>query len=639
MTGTSGFWLGGGSQDACEPPMSFAALSALRASAQLRENCHYVVNDYSGGTIPAGTLVLFHATSPSSVSRFVKVLTPYDVNAWSGEFDFDAGFLVELSDNLMNRVRDRSGFMVSSFDWGNPTYEGCVVEDGSVLLADIGNSAAKIRITVRNGGFIDLTGTTGLLLDVVVSNSFVSLSQSSSVVLQDAVFENATSYFGSLTSGTHSVTNSRFSGVNFFVPNRSASTVVSRSSLEYGTITSQDSAGDLSISQGTIISEFAINHGAGNLDILQVRGGMANIQAFASSVNIWRCQFSGGTVGAYDPSGTCSVVNSSLSSNAAVQHFGTASCLVESCQIDGSSLNVSSGNASQAQYTASSFANCNVNLTGSGGGGLCIISSSSLSNCLVSRASAHTGSFTLTQSQMRSGATLNVSGGTRDVQIFRSSLVDGCLVGISGTGDPFVMLRSLFSNGTLTENSSGGFVRIENSVISGGGSTIQVLGSFSSLSIADVRSHSGVVSVSGTNATIDLRTTDISNASSVQFSGNGGNRLVTGSRIGGSGGMLIASSTPLAANILGISIFSGTYQHFADARNCVSSFVDGGVLAHNGGTISRIHKLMGSTLTTGNFNHSGVRYEAPGSFTMSAVNVNRGNIWFIDPAAHVAPVV
>lgn len=114
----------------CPDPMTRAQLRALRTSGGLSKDCHYVVTDYNRGSVGAATLLL-HAVDDVTLSQSVDVRTAFDNTAWAGRYDIDTNRLLELSDNIGNKVSGQE--IVDTFPWGDTAVYDNTVEEGATL--------------------------------------------------------------------------------------------------------------------------------------------------------------------------------------------------------------------------------------------------------------------------------------------------------------------------------------------------------------------------------------------------------------------------------------------------------------------------------------------------------------------------
>lgn len=136
----------------CPAPMTRAALRSLRTAGNLSKDCHYVITDYSRGTVGAATILL-HAVDSNTLSQAVEVKTSFDTLAWEGRYDIDTNRLLELNDNIGNNVSGQEN--VDTFPWGDTSVYDNVVQEGGVLNYTDGNFSDNVimsgaNVTVNN---------------------------------------------------------------------------------------------------------------------------------------------------------------------------------------------------------------------------------------------------------------------------------------------------------------------------------------------------------------------------------------------------------------------------------------------------------------------------------------------------------
>lgn len=117
----------------------------------VEEGMMYVITDYNRGTLGAVTITT-EGVSPNEMSWDVSVNTTFDASAWEGKWDPDSCRIIELTDNLGNRVRSDTGDEVERFPWGNALVTGNDFIDVSLfytsgtLRDNVGTAASTIRM-------------------------------------------------------------------------------------------------------------------------------------------------------------------------------------------------------------------------------------------------------------------------------------------------------------------------------------------------------------------------------------------------------------------------------------------------------------------------------------------------------------
>lgn len=201
---------GGGTT--CPAPMTRAALLALRNSGGLSKDCHYVItNPAANGTLTAQSIIL-HAVDANTLSMQAGIKTSHDNTAWQGVYDIDVDRVLEVTDNLENKVISNASIV--NFPFGVATVNGNTVLSRANLIYTAGTF-------VNNT--IDSDATVTLVAGLAVRNHFKSLSNTTvnsgdfrdNEVGQDATVISSTTgdidfnVFGNLS-------NSTFSGASSF---------------------------------------------------------------------------------------------------------------------------------------------------------------------------------------------------------------------------------------------------------------------------------------------------------------------------------------------------------------------------------------------------------------------------------------
>jgi hypothetical protein len=96
-----------------------------------------------------------HAVDENTLSMDVHVKTTYDRVARDGRYDIDTGRIVELKDNLGNKVSGRTGVEVDRFDRGNTRHTE-VVLDNMDLLVDRGTTFRLTNLNLKSDSNLDI---------------------------------------------------------------------------------------------------------------------------------------------------------------------------------------------------------------------------------------------------------------------------------------------------------------------------------------------------------------------------------------------------------------------------------------------------------------------------------------------------
>lgn len=155
----------------CPEETTRTAILALRNSSQLKKDCHYVLTDYSRGTVGQAKILL-HAIDANTLSMNAMVKTTFDNVAWQGTYDIDANRLESLHDNLGNDIYGQNS--VDTFPWGNN-----FVFENEVREGTLNHSGGSFRENyIGSGTVVTSNGT-------VDQNRF---EQNASVTIAGGVF-------------------------------------------------------------------------------------------------------------------------------------------------------------------------------------------------------------------------------------------------------------------------------------------------------------------------------------------------------------------------------------------------------------------------------------------------------------------
>lgn len=195
-----------------------AELIALRNSNSLEVGCHYTITDPSAdGTLDAQEITL-HATNTGTLGTQADILTSHDAVAWEGVYDIDQNDVLEVTDNLENKVIANDAIII--FPWGitsvtdNHVTDGRLVYNGGTVA---GNTiGANSNVTVNGGNFRNNVVTTDAN---VVSNGVVDRNhfeaQSNATINSGDFRENRVDSDATVTSSTTGdVDNNHFSSLS-----------------------------------------------------------------------------------------------------------------------------------------------------------------------------------------------------------------------------------------------------------------------------------------------------------------------------------------------------------------------------------------------------------------------------------------
>lgn len=126
-----------------------AALAALGNAGGIVPGQDYIVTDYNRGTVGAATIITQGVTA-NTVSWDVAVQTTFDDSAWMARWDPDTCRIVDMFDNLGNKIRSDNGDEIDVFPWGNALVSGNDFTDvdfnytGGTVRDNTGSPTARI---------------------------------------------------------------------------------------------------------------------------------------------------------------------------------------------------------------------------------------------------------------------------------------------------------------------------------------------------------------------------------------------------------------------------------------------------------------------------------------------------------------
>lgn len=120
---------GGGTS--CPDPMTRNALLALRNSGSLLKDCHYVITNASTDGNLDVQEILLHAVNGNTLSMQAGILTSHDNTAWQGVYDIDTNNVIEVIDNLENKVVGNGSII--NFPFGVTSVADNTVHSDSII--------------------------------------------------------------------------------------------------------------------------------------------------------------------------------------------------------------------------------------------------------------------------------------------------------------------------------------------------------------------------------------------------------------------------------------------------------------------------------------------------------------------------
>lgn len=207
----------------CPAPMTRTALLSLRNAGSLSKDCHYVITDYSRGTVGAASILL-HAVDASTLGQGVQVQTAHDNTAWHGRYDIDTNRMLELSDNIGNVVSGQE--VVDTFPWGVAAVSDNKIMEAASLVYVQGSFSDN---EVRTGANVRIEGASGNMAGNVIGER-ANVTWSGGDFRENIVHSDATVTAGT-TGDVDNNTFGHLSVVNITGGNIDANTIGNNSNL------------------------------------------------------------------------------------------------------------------------------------------------------------------------------------------------------------------------------------------------------------------------------------------------------------------------------------------------------------------------------------------------------------------------
>lgn len=169
----------GSTETSTEPILvTCAQARVLQVTNAIEPGREYLITDYNRGTVGPAQ-ILTHGVAVGALGWTVSVLTAHDDSAWMGRWDPHTCRIVDLFDNLGNKIRSDNGDEVERFPWGNTAVTGNDFTDtslaysGGTLRDNTGEPTGYLQMS---GGSV--TGTmVGASADIRMTGGIVSNSR------------------------------------------------------------------------------------------------------------------------------------------------------------------------------------------------------------------------------------------------------------------------------------------------------------------------------------------------------------------------------------------------------------------------------------------------------------------------------
>lgn len=642
MSGVTGSYIipTGAPATPCAPPMSRVALLALRNAASLDPQCHYVVNDHAQGQVPAGTLIVLHATAPDALGQHVHVLVPGQQRAWHGVYNLDAAILTELADNRGNVVRDVTGLAISTFDWGNPAYSDCLV-DHSTVVVSYGNGAPVIRLRALANSYVDLTNYNNIIFDVTVARASTLIAIAADCPISTSEIANGSFVDLSNAPAGSFVSNARLHGATIAAPNR-ADLIQISANLSESTIAAGNVSGALRLINDTTVSRSIITQeNAIWIEIEACQIHATEITIRAGSVFISQSRISASFLDNGGDMQTLNILRSRIEAGSSISLYGGQTIDLSQCSMDTGRVFIPVPTAANLSITNTNIAtDSQIQILHSGASTMSLASCAIRRNGQIIRGFAHDGTISLISVDV-DGAIINASGGPRSLTMVRAVVQNDATVLAAGSnaGSTTISAARIANGGLINDSVTSGNVVASGITIDGPSALLALTGANTIVNINTAHVRNGTIQIGGNSAAVSLTDTEVGSQGNVQIFNNTGIRSVSRCTAINQGTIQINHTAAGFAGHTNLLAVSGLIFVSATSGTSNNIRVWGGSYVQAGGVSQFIDKHGAGAVSSGGFNQSGLVWMAPAGFICSGPNTNVGLISFIDPAAHVAPPV
>lgn len=623
----------------CPAPMTRAALLALRAAGSLQQNCHYTITDHVQNRLVAGTTITLHAVSANELSERAEVNTTYDNEAWAGIYDLDRAIVLELTDNRGNVAKGFNGAEVANFDWGNPAYTGSRVENATWTVT-YGNTAQMLRVSVSNGAALNTTGFTGAMQDARIHTVVTVNLTNANGTWRYSEWKNSGTFNAFGYTGAGDSYYNEFDQCNISLVGQTGVATFRSSELQSCTI-NVAGASPFSI-LGSQFYTHTINRPA--------TGGPTSIN-----------QCSSREAGSFTISGSGTLSATGTQNNGSIRLVSTGGITINYCSLDqtcdtfngGSALltmtrTTQQGGASNVTLDAGSSTPTTVNdceirnggiirVVGAVGGGAFTVTASRVdSGAFIYK--RNTGALSVTQSQLSGSSGLDAQSGTRSYNVVRLTATEVSRATFTGTGavtdtinDINMSVRAGFAI-----SCSGAANSILYSTINGLSGSLQFTGTTGGQTVNRLKMQDGSISFANCTTNTQAQLCTAVDFGRIIFSGISSPKTFSYLHAENQGTIALNNSTGAGSvSIIKVSNV-GSYTLSGTAATAQRLDIAQGAVAHNGGSLQQLHKRLTGTLTTGNFNHTGIIHHMNVSRTLTATNTNRGEYQGLAAGAYTA---
>ena len=231
-----------------ENRLTRSELLSLRNNSQLESGCHYTItNPSADGNLDVQEVTL-HATNINTLGSQADILTSHDNEAWEGVYDIDSDNVIEVIDDLENKVITNASIL--TFPFGVSIVRDNYVNSDARIVYNGGTVegntfGSNSNITINSGSFTDNTiGTDATVISSATAFVRNHLEASSNTTINSGDFrENRVQGDATVNSsttgdvdnnvfGTLSITNvSGAANVDTVIINQNANLTISGGAL------------------------------------------------------------------------------------------------------------------------------------------------------------------------------------------------------------------------------------------------------------------------------------------------------------------------------------------------------------------------------------------------------------------------
>lgn len=618
---------GGESPDSsCVVQITRTNLIALRNAVSLEKGCHYLVTDHVQGRLVAGTQIMLHAISANMLSESAIVLTTYDNEAWTGIYDLDRGLVLELKDNRNNIARGFNGNEVSNFDWGNTAYSSNLV-DNSTLTVTYGSTVQVYGNKIVNAT-LNLTGFTGQFYwNRVHTAANWNLTNANGTWRYNEVKNGGNlNMLGYLGGGDNYY--NEFDGCSFNFTGQTGACGFRQNEVLSSSWTISG-AGTCTITNNNFVQQ-SISRltGTGNITLnLCSSRESGSINITGTGALSMKCVQNNGSI-QIQSTGNLTITYSRLEQSSVFRNSGTAQMTITRTVSDGanSSIYTDAGSSTIVSVTDCIIESSGlIRVVGAVGGGNFTVNSTRVASAsyIYKR---HTGSLTITQSELTGSSGIDMQSGTRNYTLTRITMGEVSRFTGTGTGTATDVFNEvvLTYRGAITVSCSGLANTVNYVTVNGLNGSMVISGTSGSKTINRIKLFDGSLTISNNSNAATFVLFTISDLGSVTIQSQPSGTTIQYVDVSNGSSMTINKTG--AGNIQYVTIRNNATANITAGALAITKLdVEQGVFNCSGGTINNVSKKMQSTFTVTGGTQTNVSHWTTTSKTTAVTNTSRAD--------------